>query len=145
MISDCDFVLLCFCFLERQPGVHCAPDHPRGRPLQVGALRRSGFRTVFEDKRREGGEIKSLPIVVWLTMAVVLVPPLWPNPVRCLSVQVFLPRFLPHPNAVGAGFAGRGACRHGALTSGVVGDRLGIGQVRGSPCHMTGLLLQMRI
>lgn len=42
---------------------------------------------------------------------------------------MFLPGLLPHPDAVGVGVTGRGPGRHGAVTSGVVGYRAGIGQV----------------
>lgn len=44
---------------------------------------------------------------------------------------MFLPRLLPHPDAVGAGVAGGGAGRHGALASRVVGYCAGVGQVGG--------------
>lgn len=54
---------------------------------------------------------------------------LCPNVMLCLRLQVFPPCFLPHPNAVGAGFAGGGSCCHGALTGRVVGHGLGTGQV----------------
>lgn len=46
-----------------------------------------------------------------------------------LSVQVFLPSFLPHPDAMGVGFTGGGACCHGTVTSRVIRYRVGIGQV----------------
>lgn len=42
---------------------------------------------------------------------------------------MFLPGLLPHPDAVGVGVAGGGTRRHGAVASGVVGYRAGIGQV----------------
>lgn len=46
-----------------------------------------------------------------------------------MSLQVFLPGLLPHPDAVGVGVAGRGTRRHGAVASGVGGYCAGIGQV----------------
>lgn len=51
------------------------------------------------------------------------------DPSHSLSIQVFPPRLLPHPDAVGVGAAGRGTRRHGAVTSRVVGYSARISQV----------------
>lgn len=45
------------------------------------------------------------------------------------SIQVFLPGLLPHPDALGVGVVGGGACRHGAVALRVVWNRAGVGQV----------------